>query len=59
MDNSKDNIQSVIEVSKYLFENKLVSGKAGNVSVRFKDNGMDDKKGENQALIVTDCEDSD
>ncbi len=37
----KDNIKSVIDVSNYLFKRKLVSGKAGNVSARFKDNGMD------------------
>lgn len=36
-----DNVKSVIKVSKYLFKRKLVSGKAGNVSARFKDNGMD------------------
>ena len=36
-----DNIKSVIDVSKYLFDRKLVSGKAGNVSARFKDSGMD------------------
>ena len=34
------NIESIIEVSKYLFERKLVSGKAGNVSARFNDGGM-------------------
>lgn len=36
-----DSVKSVIEVSNYLFKRKLVSGKAGNVSARFKDNGMD------------------
>ncbi|MBZ9570471.1 class II aldolase/adducin family protein [Methanobrevibacter sp. TMH8] len=39
--NKNDNIRSVIEVSKYLFDRKLVSGKAGNVSARFKGSGMD------------------
>lgn len=34
-------VQSVIDASKYVFERKLVSGKAGNVSARFKDNEMD------------------
>ncbi|MCL2687147.1 MAG: class II aldolase/adducin family protein [Methanobrevibacter sp.] len=41
MYDNKDNIKSIIEISKYLFKKKLVSGKAGNVSARFKDNGMD------------------
>lgn len=41
MNIKSDNIKSVIEVSNYLFKRKLVSGKAGNVSARFKDNGMD------------------
>ena len=41
MNIKNDNIASVIEVSRYLFERKLVSGKAGNVSARFNDNGMD------------------
>jgi len=36
-----DNIKMVVNVSKYLFERKLVSGKAGNVSARFNDNGVD------------------
>ncbi|KZX17603.1 class II aldolase/adducin family protein [Methanobrevibacter filiformis] len=34
-------IKSVIETSKYVFERKLVSGKAGNVSARFKNEDMD------------------
>ncbi len=41
MSDKDDNIKSVVNVSKYLFERKLVSGKAGNVSARFNDNGMD------------------
>ena len=41
MNKNKNNIKKVIEISKYLFKQKLVSGKAGNVSARFKDDGMD------------------
>jgi len=41
MNIESDDIKSVIEVSNYLFKRKLVSGKAGNVSARFKDNRMD------------------
>jgi len=41
MNIKEDNVKSVINVSKYLFEKKLVSGKAGNVSARFKDKEMD------------------
>ena len=41
MNIGSDDIKNVIEVSNYLFKRKLVSGKAGNVSARFKDNGMD------------------
>ncbi|RBQ22825.1 L-fuculose phosphate aldolase [Candidatus Methanobinarius endosymbioticus] len=41
MNDKTENIKSVIDVSKYLFERKLVSGKVGNVSARFNDNGMD------------------
>lgn len=41
MSDKTENIKNVIEVSKYLFERKLVSGKAGNVSARFNDNGID------------------
>lgn len=41
MSDKKDNIKSVVDVSKYLFERKLVSGKAGNVSARFNDEGID------------------
>jgi len=37
----EDTIKSVVDVSKYLFERKLVSGKAGNVSCRFKNKEMD------------------
>jgi L-fuculose-phosphate aldolase len=36
-----DNVKSVVNVSKYLFERKLASGKAGNVSSRFKNDEMD------------------
>lgn len=36
-----DTVKSVIDVSKYLFERKLVSGKAGNISSRFKNNDRD------------------
>ena len=32
----KNHIRSIVDVSKYIFERKLVSGKAGNVSSRFK-----------------------
>lgn len=41
MNIKNENIKNIIDVSKYLFKRKLVSGKAGNVSARFKDNGMD------------------
>lgn len=41
MSDKSENIKSVIDASKYLFERKLVSGKAGNVSARFNDNGVD------------------
>lgn len=37
----KNVVKSVIEVSEYVFERGLVSGKAGNVSVRFKNDGKD------------------
>ena len=37
----EDTIKSIVDVSKYLFERKLVSGKAGNISCRFKNNEMD------------------
>ena len=37
----KDTVKSVVEVSKYLFERKLVSGKGGNISSRFKNNEID------------------
>lgn len=37
----KNLVESVIEASKYIFERKLVSGKAGNISARFKDDDMD------------------
>ena len=30
------NIEEIINVSDYLYKNKLVAGKAGNVSARFK-----------------------
>ncbi|MDR2967458.1 MAG: class II aldolase/adducin family protein [Methanobacteriaceae archaeon] len=36
-----DSVKSIVDVSKYLFERKLVSGKAGNVSSRFKNNEID------------------
>jgi len=32
----EDAVKSVVDVSRYLFERKLVSGKAGNVSIRFQ-----------------------
>ncbi len=32
----KKNIEEIINVSDYLYNNKLVAGKAGNVSARFK-----------------------
>ncbi|MCL2156890.1 MAG: class II aldolase/adducin family protein [Methanobrevibacter sp.] len=32
----EDAVKSVVDVSRYLFERKLVSGKAGNVSLRFQ-----------------------
>ena len=34
----KKNIEEIISVSKEIFEKGLVSGKAGNISVRFSDN---------------------
>ncbi len=34
-------VKSVVDVSKYLFKRNLVSGKAGNVSSRFKNGEMD------------------
>ncbi len=34
-------VESVIEASNYIFNRKLVSGKAGNISARFKDSEMD------------------
>jgi L-fuculose-phosphate aldolase len=37
----KNLVQKVIDASHYVFERKLVSGKAGNVSARFKDRNMD------------------
>ena len=37
----EDTVKSVVDVSRYLFERKLVSGKAGNVSSRFKNNEID------------------
>ena len=37
----KDTIKSVIKTSKYVFNRKLVSGKAGNISARFKDGNID------------------
>lgn len=37
----KNLVESVINASNYIFERKLVSGKAGNVSARFKDGNMD------------------
>lgn len=37
----KNLVESVIEASNYIFNRKLVSGKAGNVSARFKDHEMD------------------
>jgi L-fuculose-phosphate aldolase len=37
----KNLVQSVIDASHYVFERKLVSGKAGNVSAVFKDRDMD------------------
>ncbi|MCL2114809.1 MAG: class II aldolase/adducin family protein [Methanobrevibacter sp.] len=36
-----DTVKSIVDVSKYLFERKLVSGKAGNVSSRFKNKEID------------------
>jgi L-fuculose-phosphate aldolase len=41
MNTKNNNIKAIIKVSKYLFNNNLVSGKAGNVSARFKDSNMD------------------
>ncbi len=37
----KNLVKSVIDASNYIFNRKLVSGKAGNVSARFKDHEMD------------------
>lgn len=37
----EDTVKSVVDISKYLFKRKLVSGKAGNVSSRFKNDGID------------------
>ena len=38
----EEEIKSIVKVSKYVFERGLVSGKAGNISARFKDeNGSD------------------
>jgi L-fuculose-phosphate aldolase len=37
----KNLVESAIDASNYIFERKLVSGKAGNVSARFKDSEMD------------------
>lgn len=37
----KNLVESVIDASNYIFNRKLVSGKAGNVSARFKDHEMD------------------
>jgi L-fuculose-phosphate aldolase len=37
----EDVVKSVVDVSRYLFERKLVSGKAGNVSIRFQNNETD------------------
>lgn len=37
----KNVVKSVIKVSEYVFKRGLVSGKAGNVSVRFKNDGKD------------------
>jgi L-fuculose-phosphate aldolase len=34
----EDAIKSLVDVSRYLFKRRLVSGKAGNVSLRFKNN---------------------
>lgn len=33
----KNQVQEIIDISKYLFNRKLVSGKAGNISSRFND----------------------
>jgi L-fuculose-phosphate aldolase len=41
MNTKQNNIKDIIDVSKYLFERNLVSGKAGNVSARFNNNVMD------------------
>ena len=35
-EDNKKNIEEIINVSDYLYKNKLVAGKAGNVSARFK-----------------------
>lgn len=37
----KNVVKSVVDTSKYVFERGLVSGKAGNVSLRFKSEGKD------------------
>lgn len=37
----KNLVESVLSASKYIFDRKLVSGKAGNISARFKDKEMD------------------
>ena len=37
----EDTVKSIVDVSRYLFERKLVSGKAGNVSSRFKNKKID------------------
>jgi L-fuculose-phosphate aldolase len=37
----KELVKSVVDVSKYVFERNLVSGKAGNVSGRFQNNEID------------------
>ena len=40
-DTMEDAIKSIVDVSKYLFKRKLVTGNAGNVSSRFKNNEID------------------
>ena len=37
----EENVESIVNVSKYLFERRLVTGKAGNVSSRFSNNEID------------------
>ncbi|KZX14617.1 L-fuculose phosphate aldolase [Methanobrevibacter cuticularis] len=37
----KNDIKALVDVSKYLFERKLVSGKAGNISSRFKNDEIE------------------